>query len=199
MSEGAIPAAHDGHPVDLIVTDDLVRSRLTVFFRLLLAIPHFVWVALWGFAAELALIVAWFAALFTGRVPLGLHRFMAGFICYSTRVTAYAFLLADPFPPFSDHGSYPVDARIAPPETQNRWTVFFRLVLAIAAYLVSWTFRLVNQIIAFLSWFYCLFTGRMHEGMRNLSVWLLRYEVQTWVYVFLLTGAYPSLSGAPSL
>jgi hypothetical protein len=77
--------------------------------------------------------------------------------------------------------------------------VFFRLVLAIAAYLVSWTFRLVNQIIAFLSWFYCLFTGRMHEGMRNLSVWLLRYEVQTWAYVFLLTGAYPSLSGAPSL
>ncbi len=35
-------------PVGLRVEDDLRRSRLTVFFRLLLTIPHFVWLALWG-------------------------------------------------------------------------------------------------------------------------------------------------------
>ena len=32
----------DRHPIGLIVTDDLHRNRLTVFFRLLLAIPHFI-------------------------------------------------------------------------------------------------------------------------------------------------------------
>src|SRR5207244_7323778 len=35
-----------GYPVRLVVTDDLRRTRLTVFFRLLLAIPHFIWLSL---------------------------------------------------------------------------------------------------------------------------------------------------------
>ena len=52
--------------------------------------------------------------------------------------------------------------------------------------------------VAFLGWFYCLALGRMNEGMRNISAWLLRYEAQTWAYVFLLTGRYPSLAGAPT-
>lgn len=34
------------HAVTLVVTDDLRRSRLTVFFRLLLGIPHFIWLTL---------------------------------------------------------------------------------------------------------------------------------------------------------
>ena len=42
MSETALPAiGHpDEHPIGLVVTDDLRRSRLTVFFRYLLVIPH---------------------------------------------------------------------------------------------------------------------------------------------------------------
>ena len=44
----------NGHPVQLAVTDDLQRSRLTVFFRLLLAIPHFIWLLLWSVAAFFA-------------------------------------------------------------------------------------------------------------------------------------------------
>jgi hypothetical protein len=45
------------HPIRLIVTDDLRRSRLTVFFRLLLAIPHFVWLLLWGIANAVVLLI----------------------------------------------------------------------------------------------------------------------------------------------
>jgi len=187
------------HPIDLAVTDDLRRSRLTVFFRVLLAIPHLVWLALWGIAAEVVVVIAWFAALFTGRVPDGLHRFLAGYLAYMTRVSAYLLLLANPFPPFSSAGSYPVDATIAAPERQSRLTVFFRLLLAIPAILLSYVFRLVNNMVAFLGWFYCLATGRMNEGMRNVSVWLLRFEIQTYGYIGLLTGSYPSLSGSPTV
>lgn len=57
---------------------------------------------------------------------------------------------------------------------------------------------MVNRIVAFLGWFYCLATGNMNEGMRNISAWLLRYEIQTYAYLFLLTEKYPSLSGAPT-
>src|SRR5262245_47105455 len=85
------------HPIGLIVTDDLQRSRLTVFFRLLLAIPHLIVVALWAIAVSIIVFVAWIVAIFTGRVPDGLHSFMAGFLRYSTRVTGYMFLLAEPF------------------------------------------------------------------------------------------------------
>jgi hypothetical protein len=35
------------HPIHLLLSDDLKRSRLTVFFRLLLALPHMVWLSLW--------------------------------------------------------------------------------------------------------------------------------------------------------
>jgi len=186
------------HPVGLIVTDDLRRSRLTVFFRLLLVIPHLIWLALWGFVAEIALFIAWLVAIFTGRVPDGLHSFLAGFLRYSTRVNAYILLLADPWPPFSNQTPYPIDVRIDPAASQSRLTVFFRLLLAIPAWILTYVFRIVNNIIAVLGWFYALIFGRMPLGMRDLSAWLFRYELQTYAYVFLLTGRYPSLAGAPS-
>ncbi|HEX7626733.1 MAG TPA: DUF4389 domain-containing protein [Gaiellaceae bacterium] len=189
----------ESHPVGLIVDDDLERTRLTVFFRLLLAIPQAIWLALWGIVTEIVMLIAWFAALFMGRVPQGLHNFIARYLRALTHLSAYVLLLADPWPPFSGAaGAYPVDLRIDPPASQSRLTVFFRLLLAIPALLLCYVFRLVNQIIAFLGWFYCLFTGRMNQGMRDLSAWLLRYELQTYAYMFLLTGRYPSLSGAPT-
>jgi len=191
-------AGSTAHPIGLIVTDDLRRSRVTVFFRLLLVIPHLIWLTLWGIAAELAVLVAWFAALFTGRVPDGLHQFIASFLRYSTRVNAYMLLLANPYPPFSGAGSYPVDVRIDPSQPQSRLTVFFRLLLIIPAALLSYVFRIVNNLVALLGWFYCLALGRMNQGMRDISAWLLRYEVQTYAYAFLLTGRYPSLAGAPT-
>ena len=200
MSE--MPASEtsaDRHPIGLIVTDDLQRNRLTVFFRLLLAIPHLIVVGLWGIVAEITLFVTWLITIFTGRVPDGLHNFLASFLRYSTRVYAYVFLLADPWPPLSGaQGGYPIDVRIDPPEEQSRLTVFFRLLLAIPALILTSVFRAVNQIVALLGWFYALATGRMNEGMRNISAWLLRYETQTYGYVFLLTGRYPSLAGAPT-
>ena len=200
MSEGVSSsiATADSHPIGLIVTDDLHRNRLTVAFRLLLAIPHFIVVLLWGVLTNLIVLVAWFAALFTGQVPDGLHNFIASWLRYATRVTAYVFLLTDPFPQFGSSGSYPVDARIDPAAPQSRLTVFFRIFLAIPALLLTYVFRAVNQIVAFLGWFYTLATGHMHQGMRDISAWLLRYETQTWGYVLLLTGRYPSLAGAPT-
>ena len=188
------------HPIGLVVDDDLRRNRLTVFFRLLLAIPQVIWIGLWSIAATIVLVIAWVAALFTGSVPEGLHAFLARFLRASTHLYSYVLLIADPWPPFGGaEGTYPVDLRVDPPEPQSRLTVLFRLPLAIPAFLLSYVFRVVNQLIAFLGWFYCLATGRMHEGMRDLSAWMMRYELQTYAYAFLLTGRYPSLAGAPGV
>jgi hypothetical protein len=193
------PAAGGDHPIQLVVTDDLRRSRLTVFFRLLLVIPHLIWLGLWGIAAEIVLLVAWIVGVFMGYVPDGIHNFLGAYVRYATRVTAYLLLLANPFPPFSSAHPYPVDAQIAPAAPQTRLGIFFRLILAIPAIVLTYVFRIVNNVIAFLMWFYALVTGQAHQGMRNLSVWLLRYETQTYGYIFLLTRRYPSLdTGEPT-
>ena len=86
----------DEHPINVVVSDDLKRSRLTVFFRYLLAIPHMIWLYLWSIAAMFVQFINWFATLFMGRSPEGLHNFLAGYMRYSTHVTAYLNLLAIP-------------------------------------------------------------------------------------------------------
>jgi Domain of unknown function (DUF4389) len=180
------------HPVRLVLDDDLRRSRLTVLFRLLLAIPHFVWLLLWSVAAVLAVFVAWFAALFTGRVPTSLHRFVAAYVRYGQHVFAFVSLVGEKFPGFTGRaGSYGVDAEIDPPEPQSRWTIFFRIFLAIPALLVSSALEGVALVIAVLGWFYAIARGRMPEGLRDLGASCLRYGTQTTAYLFLLTDRYP--------
>src|SRR5213082_3072718 len=100
------------HAVTLVVTDDLQRNRLTVFFRLLLAIPHYVWLYLWGIAVVVVTLIAWFAALFTKRVPEGLHDLLARYRRSQLHVYSYVVLAAVPYPGFGgEEGTYPVDAR----------------------------------------------------------------------------------------
>ena len=47
------------HPVRLVVTDDLRRSRLTVFFRLPLALPHLLWLAVWTASTLVLIALQW--------------------------------------------------------------------------------------------------------------------------------------------
>lgn len=182
------------HPIRLVVTDDLRRNRLTVFFRLLLAIPPFLWLALWGILAFLVLVVAWFAALFTRRVPGGLHDFLASYLRYQVHVFAYATLVADPFPGFSGAPTYPVTVAVSPPAEQGRLGVFFRMLLALPAAILSGALNYLTEVLAFFAWFVCLALGRMPEGMRNLLAFSVRYHAQTQAYEYLLTDRYPSLN-----
>jgi hypothetical protein len=187
-------AAQVRHPIRLVVTDDLRRNRLTVFFRLILAIPHLVWVTLWGIVAVLAAIANWFATLVNGQSPAGLHNFIATWLRYQTHVYSYVLLLADPFPGFGGQPGYPIDLEIDPPQPQNRWTVAFRLILAIPAYIVSSILGYLNRALAIFSWFVALVMGRLPEGLRNFAAFAVRYEQQTTAYALLLTGRYPSFN-----
>jgi hypothetical protein len=187
-------AAQVRHPIRLVVTDDLRRNRLTVFFRLILAIPHLVWVTLWGIVAVLAAIANWFATLVNGQSPAGLQNFIATWLRYQTHVYSYVLLLADPFPGFGGQPGYPIDLEIDPPQPQNRWTVAFRLILAIPAYIVSSILSYLNRALAIFSWFVALVMGRLPEGLRNFAAFAVRYEQQTTAYALLLTGRYPSFN-----
>lgn len=77
------------------------RSRLTVFFRLIMVIPHAIVLYILQFVANLLVFIGWFVALFIGRLPAFIHSFLAGYLRWSTRATAYVNLLTDDYPPFS--------------------------------------------------------------------------------------------------
>lgn len=186
------------HPIRLTLSDDLKRSRLTVFFRLILAIPHLIWAALWGIVVYLAVIVSWFATLFAGRTPEGLHNFIAQYLRYTTQLYGYLGFLADPYPGFLGDRDYPADLVVAPAAPQNRWKTGFRLILAIPAQLVSQVLGYLGFVVAVIAWFACLFTGSMPLGLRNLTAWIVRFTQQTNGYIMLLTDRYPSFSTDPT-
>jgi hypothetical protein len=186
------PSTGPLHPVGLAVTDDLRRSRLTVFFRLLLALPHIVWIILWGIAAFLAAFAGWFAALVLGRLPRPLHRFLSAYLRYSTHVGAFVLLAANPFPGFTGTpGSYPVDPELPEPERQRRLVTLFRIFLAIPAFAVSSSLSTIAVVAAIFGWFVSLALGRMPRSFREAQAYSIRYSVQTSAYFWLLTSRYP--------
>jgi hypothetical protein len=97
------PPFGDGpYPASLeLAPPEVPRDRLTVGFRLILAIPHVVAICVLDMAWALATIVAWFAILFTGRYPTALYSFSVGVFRWNVRVEAYLLLLRDEYPPFS--------------------------------------------------------------------------------------------------
>jgi hypothetical protein len=188
----------DDHPIRISEDDDRRRSRLTVFFRLLLWLPHLVWLTLWGLVVFFTVIANWFVTLFAGQPAGALHRFNAAYARYLTHNTAYLYLIANPFPGFTGApGSYPIDLRIAGPDRQNRWKTGFRLILAFPAMLINTALNNALLIVAVFAWFVGLITGEIPVGLRNLGVFALRYNGQLFGYLALLTDRYP-FSG-PSL
>jgi uncharacterized protein DUF4389 len=197
------------HPVRLVISDDLDRKRLSVFFRLLLVIPHYVWLAIWGVGAFFAAIANWVATLAVGQSPDGLHRFLALYVKYATQVYAYLLLAADPYPPFDGRPGYPVDVEIDPPRQQSRLAVGFRLILVIPAVLLAATLFGVPNVgyngsgqtfnynfgiahaAAILGWFACIALRRMPRGLRDSVAWGLGFGAQLWAYLFILTSRYP--------
>jgi small-conductance mechanosensitive channel len=77
-------------------------NRWLPLVKWLLAIPHYIVLVVLVLAAIVAIIIAWFAILFTGRYPRALFDFVVGVGRWTLRVEAYAFLLVtDRYPPFS--------------------------------------------------------------------------------------------------
>jgi hypothetical protein len=188
----------DDHPIRISEDDDRRRSRLTVFFRLLLWLPHLIWLTLWGIVVFFTVIANWFVTLFAGQPAGALHRFNAAYARYLTHNLAYLYLIGNPFPGFTGQpGSYPIDLRVAGPERQNRWTTGFRLILGFPALIINSVLANALGIVALLGWFVGLVKGEMPVGLRNLGVFALRYNGQTFAYMALLTERYP-FSG-PSL
>ena len=105
LMDDRYPATDDEQSVHLdFPYPDVERdlNRGLPLFKWLLAIPHYIVLAFLYLGALIALIVTWFAILFTGRYPRGLFDYVEGVMRWHNRVVAYAFtLITDRYPPFS--------------------------------------------------------------------------------------------------
>jgi uncharacterized protein DUF4389 len=103
LLEDRYPPFGDGpYPATLTVIDPPGRrNRLTVGFRIILAIPQLIVLFFLMFAWWVTAVVAWLLILITGTYPQGLYTFGVGALQWLVRVEAYVLLLTDEYPPFS--------------------------------------------------------------------------------------------------
>jgi hypothetical protein len=170
------------------------QDRWSVGFRILLGIPHYFVLFFLFIALFFVAVIGWFAALFTGRLPLWAHTYISGVVRWDVRVNAYVFLLTDRYPPFSfDDEAYPTRP-FPPPEDEglNRWAVLFRVILFIPASVFE---SIVQYGLTFplliVTWFIVLIQGEMPTALYGPYSALVRYHLRAQSYFFMLTSEYP--------
>ena len=186
-----IGAADGPSPILVGFSAPAMQRRLTVLFRIVLGIPHFVVLYVLALAAELVAFIGWFAALFTGKLPEWAHTFLTGVLRWQVRAYAYLFLLTDSYPPFSleDEG-YPVRL-LSRPTTLNRLAVLFRLILAFPAAIVAGAAGFGLAVLAFFSWLIALVTGQVPPALHQAQAAIVRYAARYAGFVYMVTSEYP--------
>lgn len=168
------------------------RNRLTVAFRIILAIPHLIVSQVWGYLAQILAVVQWFIAVFTGQRNDGIWNLQRQWLDYNSRVTGYVGLLYDPYPAFGTApGPVPVVTAIEMEQSANRLTVGLRFIWMIPALILSMIIGIGAFFVALVSWFAIVFTGKHPQGMWDFLHRAIKYSQQVQAYTLLMTDAYP--------
>ena len=136
--------------------------------------------------------IAWFAALFMGRLPRWAHEFLSSVVRWFTRIHAYLLLLTDRYPPFSfEDTDFPVRPLMPAPGRLNRWAVLFRLVIQIpaAVFLQIVQYGLTVPLIL-VTWVIVLFSGQMPTSLYRPYAALVRYSLRLSSYECMVTSEY---------
>jgi Domain of unknown function (DUF4389) len=173
------------------------RNRLTAFFRYIVAIPWLIVASIYGFVAEIAAVIAWFAIVFTGKYPQGIYDFNAGYLRMISRVNGFEYLLTDEWPPFGgdDAPDYPIRVGVAPAlDEYNRLKTGLRLIFGIPVYLLAIVQAIILGVCAIIAWFVILFTGKLPDGLFNPMRSALAYLTRAAAYFLLITEDWPPFS-----
>jgi uncharacterized protein DUF4389 len=213
---------HAIHPVHIHVEPAYAeRNRLTVAFRIILAIPHLLLVggpvaAVWawtqstdggvtkhdwsagagalGAVAAVCALIAWFAILFTGRYPEGLRSLVTFYLRWRVRATAYVAMLRDEYPPFGE-GDYPASFEFVPLNGErNRVSVAFRPILIIPHLIVIWVLGIAWGLTSIIAWFAVLFTGEYPRALYHFALNVFQWNTRVEAYGLLLHDEYPPFS-----
>jgi hypothetical protein len=170
-------------------------SRLLIFVKWLLAIPHLIVVYLLGYVLSLLTFIAFFAILFTKQYPEALFNFVVGIQRWTFNTYAYVGLLRDEYPPFSfDSGQYPVNLDVERAPELSRWLIFIKWLLVIPNLIVLAIVGIAAFVVTIIAWFAILFTGSYPRGMFDFVVGAMRWSARANAYTYLWTDRYPPFS-----
>jgi hypothetical protein len=167
------------------------QQRLTVLVRFILLIPQFIVVWVLSVVASVVMIIGWFGALFMGRLPDWAADYLAGYLAWVIRVSAYARLIVDSYPPFAwtpDDPAVRIELR---PARLNRLAVLFRIILAIPAAILYAVLMYGWGACSFFCWLVVLIMGRTPRPLFGATAAIVRYELRYQAYWMMLTSAYP--------
>jgi hypothetical protein len=195
MEPTAVAAPAPGYPLRYDVDYPESLSRLLIFVKWLLAIPHFIVLYFLGIVVDLFLVIAFFAILITRKFPKGLFDFVVNVYRWNANVTAYVGLMRDEYPPFSwDAGQYPVTYEVDYPEEMNRWLPLIKWLLAVPHYIALLFIFVIAALLWVLAFFAILFTGKFPRGMFDFIVGAIRWNLRVSAYVYFLRDEYPPFS-----
>src|SRR5579864_1425836 len=195
------------YPVSVTIEPQLEhRDRVTIAFRLILAIPHTIlvgpiyWmyrggsVGLLGAAAYFLAVVSWFTLLITGEHIRGIREFSLYYLRWRTRAVAYMALFVDPYPPFGD-GAYSATIEVLDPAVpRDRATIAVRVLLAVPHFVLVF-FLLIGWVVtSVIAWFAILFTGSYPTSVYPYGVGVMRWMLRLEAYLLLLVDEYPPFS-----
>jgi hypothetical protein len=197
------------YPVSYSIRRPERYNRWTVGFRFILAVPLALLISGWSTVDRhgnpvqqagplvlllgLLVVFAWFTILFTGRFPESMRSTSIGLFRWVANIYAYLLLQGASYPPFGDR-PYELSLEITPTETYNRWTVFFRWILAIPHYIVLFFLGIALLIVTIIAWFAILFTGQYPPSLYEFSVGVTRWGVRVAAYIDLFVDQYPPFS-----
>lgn len=150
--------------------------------------------------AQVLLLIAFFAVLFTKRIPRGLFDTITMTYRYRWRVLSFVLWMRESYPPFDftpaaqDDGADPASVSVDYPAELNRWLPLVKWLLAIPHYMVLVFLYLGGVAVGLIAFFAVLFTGRYPEGMRSYLVGLARWSLRVRSYAGLLRDEYPPFS-----
>ena len=168
------------------------QKRATIVFRAILAFPLLFVAAALNYIIEIVGIAAWFAALFTKKVPEGLQTFMTSCLRVVATTTAYSHLLIARWPavPFDQEDEKWLSLRIDRVE-HNRAAVFFRAILAVPAIILQGLLSVGGYLLVMVMWIVGIFTGKTPRSLHQAVCAILRYSTRATAYLFLLTPTQP--------
>jgi uncharacterized protein DUF4389 len=196
------PSPVPGYPVTLTFDAPEKIARWRPLVHWLLAIPHLLILSAIQQLAQILAVIAWFAAMFTGRIPEGLQTPIAMYLRYNARVTTYLVFQREEYPPFAfdlpfaDPGD---DARVRVDmvpevENRNRLTIFFRLFMVIPQVFVLVFVLIAAVVVGIIGWFAVIILGRWPDGLNDFLIGVLRWSTRVNAYLYLLTDDYPPFS-----
>ncbi len=92
------------------------QSRVSVFFRIILLVPLIMMSYLVSLLLSAVSLISWVTIVFRGYQPAAIHNALAWALSWTTRVTAYSWLMRDEYPPVGDE----IPVNVDPPALEEQ-------------------------------------------------------------------------------